>query len=73
MAKRNKQDADDFVRPKISHEYYTKRVEEILKDKYLIPLLYLIGKENNIKPEQVDKDKNKLYFKEHILQYLKKG
>lgn len=71
MAKRNKQ--DDVVRPRMSHEYYTKRVEEILQDKFLIALLYLIGEENNIKPEQVDKDKNKLYFREHILQYLKKG
>lgn len=71
MAKRNKQ--DDVIRPKMSHEYYRKRTEEILQDKFLTSLLYLIGEENGIKPEQVDKDKNKIYFKDHIIEYLKKG
>jgi len=52
-------------------EYYIQRTTELLHDKQAIKLLYLIGDENGIERAIVDKDKNKKYFKEMIIKYLK--
>jgi hypothetical protein len=52
-------------------EYYIQRATELLHDKQSLKLLYLIGDENGIERDMVDKDKNKKYFKEMIIKYLK--
>jgi len=55
----------------MKEEYYIERVKELLNDKIHINLLYLIGKENGLCREEVNKDKNKKYFKDYIITYLK--
>jgi hypothetical protein len=52
-------------------EYYIQRATELLQDKQALKLLYLIGDENGIERDIVNKDKNKKYFKEMIIKYLK--
>lgn len=60
-----------MINTNMEDEYYTNRAEEIIKDKPLIKLLYLIGKENKLSIETVNKDKNKKYFKQMVIDYLK--
>lgn len=52
-------------------EYIKQRANEIINDKLLIDLLYLIGKEHNIDKCIVDKDKYKIYFLKYVIEYLK--
>jgi len=49
---------------------YEQRAKEILNEKYLVPMLHLIGKENGLSIETVNKDKKKKYFKEMIIEYI---
>lgn len=48
-----------------------QRANEILNDKYLKPLLYLIGRENGITEDKVNRDYRKKYFKEMVITYMK--
>ena len=55
----------------VDEDYYIKRANEIVHDKWLIHLIYMIGKDHNISKETIDKDKHKEYFIKHVINYLK--
>lgn len=55
----------------MNEDYYIKRTNEIINEPYLIPMLYMIGKEHNINITDVHKDMKKKYFKQLVIDYLK--
>lgn len=55
----------------LSDEYYINRAKEIVKDIHSVQLLYMIGGIHKIDRKTVERDKNKKYFRELIIKYLK--
>lgn len=54
----------------MDEDYIKNRAYELVKDKHHNQLLYMIGGYHEINKETVDKDKKKIYFIRHIIEYL---